>query len=286
MNATPKKLLVTLAGALLLGGSLEPAMAAVTTLAWYRGGEADSGATAGGAIPAMNDSISDPDPTYKIMDSSVNDQYIVGGGDTQWTSDVPSAGELPLGASTLAYKFTGNGMLYRTKNQLTTTLNDSVGIECWVKSSVANQAGGAVIAYNGTFGSGSSGFGLVQIGATYYGDLEGLGTVGSTPVSTSEWTHLALVMSGGVTTFYVNGVFNASVGTVANPVLPLTPTGVFTFGGSPYATPPYYFSGNVDETRVFSFAPGQFSVNDLNIPEPAAVSLLGLAMLGLWRRRA
>lgn len=286
MSTTPKKMLLALAGAVLLGCGMEPAMAVVTTLTWHRGGEADVGAVVGNTLPGMNDNIGSP--SYKVEDSSGNNQYIVGGqtGSITWTNDVPAASELTLGASTLAYDYAdnGGGLLYRTASQLATTLNNNVGMECWVKASVASANN--LIAHNGSISSGAGvadGFGFIQAGTTYMGHLAGYTVVGSTPVSTSEWTHLALVVDAGVTTFYVNGVANGT------PVgVPIAPTGVFCLGASPYDPGGSgFFYGNVDEVRVFSFEPGMFNVSDLNyaIPEPAALSLLGLALLGLWRRR-
>ncbi|MDE2257595.1 MAG: hypothetical protein KGK05_07520, partial [Xanthomonadaceae bacterium] len=75
------------------------------------------------------------------------------------------------------------------------------------------------------------------------------------------------------------------------------PAGGVGIGGNPLLSGFELFDGKIDEVRIFSFAPGAFSVGDLNLPPPVptpalslrALGLLGLGMLGLaWlglRRR-
>ena len=79
------------------------------------------------------------------------------------------------------------------------------------------------------------------------------------------WTHLALVTSGGITTFYVNGVAAGSAHSA------LSPSSVFKFGINTTGGGTQPFHGNIDEVRVFTFQPGQFSTNDLlltHVPPP------------------
>jgi hypothetical protein len=154
--------------------------------------------------------------------------------------------------------------------------NNNWGIEAWVQSD--NGSLTSAIAYNGN--SANAGMGIYQIGGNYIGLMGGIAFVGSTPV-TSNWTHLAMVVSGGTTTFYVNGVANATAGQ------PNIPAGNFNIGIRPDLGE--RFDGRIDEVRIFTFAPGQFSVNDLQlnsvVPEPGTAALLGLGLLTAVRRR-
>lgn len=77
----------------------------------------------------------------------------------------------------------------------------------------------------------------------------------------SGWTHLALVRDNGIATFYVNGV---SAGTSAN--TPVTPTGGFTIDA--YTSTGSDFDGLIDEVRLFTFSPDQFSTSDLLLNAP------------------
>jgi hypothetical protein len=83
--------------------------------------------------------------------------------------------------------------------------------------------------------------------------------VGSGPVSLNTWTHVALVRDGGVARLYVNGV--AAGASAANN--PATPTGFFGIDAPPQGNSTQVFQGLIDEVRVFTFAPGLFSTNDL-----------------------
>ena len=247
-----------------------PAQATITVLNQWHLGEADAGANAGGAGAAAT------------VDS-------VGGfnlnkvGAPVYSSDVPSR----IG-SALSLAFNGTSDEYMNAAGVASTLNDNFGIEAWVKSN-GNTSGNATIAYNGN--TSNAGWGIYRLGADY-GLLYG-GNIAATvsPIST-VWTELALVRNNGTTTFYVNGVASYTTATGPNP-----PAGGVGIGGNPLISGGELFGGKIDEVRIFSFAPGAFSVGDLNLPPPVptpvlslrslvllALGLFGLAWLGLRRR--
>ena len=247
-----------------------PAQATITVLNQWHLGEADAGASAGGAGAAAT------------LDS-------VGGfnlnkvGAPTYSSDVPSR----IG-STLSLAFNGTTDEYMNTSGVASTLADNFGIEAWVKSN-GSTSGNAAIAYNGN--TSTSGWGIYRLGADY-GLLYG-GNIGAsvTPIST-QWMELALVRDNGTTTFYVNGVASFTTATGPNP-----PAGGMGIGGNPLLSGFELFDGKIDEVRIFSFAPGAFSVGDLDLPPPVptpalslrSLGLLGLGMMGLtWlglRRR-
>lgn len=257
---------------LVLATAAVPAQATITVLNQWHLGEADSGASAGGAGAATT------------VDS-------VGGfnlnkvGAPTYASDVA-----PRIGSTLSVAFNGTADGYNNMTAVASTLSDNFGIEAWVKSN-GSTAGNATIAYNGN--TSNAGWGIFRFGGSY-GLLYG-GNLGAnvSPISTA-WTELALVRDNGTTTFYVNGVASYTTPTGPNP-----PSGGVGIGTNPTVPNAEMFDGKIDEVRIFSFAPGAFSVGDLNLPPPVptpmlslrAMAALGLAMLalawlGLRRRKA
>ena len=82
----------------------------------------------------------------------------------------------------------------------------------------------------------------------------GGGASGSFTANT--WVHLAMIRSGGTTTFYIDGVAQSG-----------------TFGGTPVNSSPHisvqpgggaYFDGNLDEARVVTFGTGETTANILS----------------------
>jgi hypothetical protein len=240
---------------LLLAAPLAPA--AVTTQSLHRLGEADPGAFAGA-------------PAGTTTQPSVGGVVLSRVGNPTWTGAVtPGIG------STLAMAF--DGIDDRYGGALVGTATDNFGIEAWVRSN-GRTTGNAAIAYNGN--SGTSGYGLYRLGNSYGGLFGGVTFIGGGAPVANGSTHLALVRNAGVTTFYVNGVPAGTTTTAA----PNPPTGSFGIGGNATIAIDEFFDGQIDEVRYFTFAPGQFSVGDLNLrrPEPVpAGTPLALAALGL-----
>ncbi len=106
------------------------------------------------------------------------------------------------------------------------------------------------------------GWGFLQEGNTFTATLNGLFDVGSAPVVTNVWTHLALVCSNGVAIFLVNGQTNAVAAVAPNPSTEYLNVGGWSDGSAG-------FVGLIDDAKVSmslpltltaSWSPGQVSL--------------------------
>ena len=219
-------------------------------VAYYRCGENDPGAVAGQTANSR----------------TVN---IVGGVNLSVLGTPPTySASTGVKGSTLCLAVNGGGYT----NNPAFHLLDNWGMELWAKSA------GATGDYAQLVFNGSSSWELdpgMGIGMDPVGNWFGfaaypeafIGSVASVP---GVWTHLALVTSGGITTFYVNGVVAATTsGTVT------IPSSVFRIGMNVDGGGTQPFQGSIDEVRVFAFQPGQFSVSDLLLTQvpPAAITV-------------
>jgi len=225
-----------LLAAVLALGTLQ-AEAAITVVAHYALGEADSGAVAG-AVATSGTTPSVGATTLPVIG----------------TPRYSTAGAPLTRPSRLSVLFNGSTDGFRAPAVLSTA-TDNFGVEAWVRAS--STAGNSQVVYNGN--SSSFGWGIFRAGANW-GLLYGGNVLAQTPtasVDLNTWTHLALVRSGGTSTLYKNGVAILTDATAPN-----TPAGAFAIGiGAP--SNGEYFAGNIDEVRVFTFAAGQFATSDL-----------------------
>jgi len=222
------------------------AHAAVTNVIWYRLGENDPGAASGVAVPS----------TTTDLIGLENLKQFAG---PLYTNAVSPGASNHVG-SALAVQF--NGTSQYLSNGVVSTVVDNFGIEAWVRPDTTI-AGNHFIAYNGN--SAANGWGLLLSGTKYSATFAGAATFGANNTATAgTWAHVALVRVNGTATLYVNGV---SAATGAN--TPLAVAGGFAVGAPPQAPTSQYFSGAIDEVRVFTFSSDlftlttQFSTNDL-----------------------
>ena len=219
-----------------------PASATVSVLGYWRMGESDAGASSGSVITNLTDSAGTH--TLQITGTPV------------YSADVSTAAAGATG-SALSANFTGPSGFGLVSNVFTQP--DNFGVETWVKpgSDVTN---GKTLVYNGS--TATSGWGLVMGSSTYSVLFGGSVVFGSAPAVPNTWVHLALVRTQGTNTLYVNG---APASSYVGGFYPAS--GNFAVGAPPQLGSSQAvsgaFSGLVDEVRVFSFAPGQFSPNDL-----------------------
>lgn len=130
-----------------------------------------------------------------------------------------------------------------------------VGMEAWVKTG-ADVTNAQVILYNGD--SGVNGWGIFLASSNFYGLLGAVTTVGPAPITPNAWMHVAITCDQDGATLFVNGI---SAGSVPNQPHPAA--GNFAIGTAPALAGSQVFLGKIDEARVFTFVPGQFSTNDL-----------------------
>ena len=266
------------------------AQAQMTDLGYWRGGENDSPAPNFNVDPGnlgyANNTTVDLTGNYNLS------QYGTGGPNTGTAFYGSSAayagvGGLPAGSS-VALIFTGDVGYYTSPINAGTA---NFGFQTYVRPN--NTTGVQVIAANGGVGNGWNLFtadGTVlgfSAGYRYFVEVAGLGILdsGITVDAGGPVHNLAYVNDNGNNIFYYdfNAVTNSYFGGI------LAAEGNFSLGFRASDVSSYY-TGTIDEARLFTFAEGGFQASDLQnyvVPEPSTWALLlmgGVALLFVLRR--
>lgn len=258
--------------------SVTSSLAQVTVVGWWRQGEND-GAISIGSVTNLSTGWAGDGTTYNLNREGTAIYY---------SSDVPSASLLSLGASTVSMYFNPAGTQYNgyyyslNGTPPMTTHTTSFGIEAWIKASNTTGSVGEIIG----LGSTTTGYHIVQNGANIevrYGSYNT--RISYTGLQAGEWTHVAFVGDSDTGTLYVNGSAVGSYATATLASTYATVPGDYLSIGEQAKYPGYQaFSGYIDEARYFTYT-GSFDVSMLNytaVPEPATYTgLAGLISLGL-----
>jgi len=249
--------------ALVLGFAM-PVGAAVTLVAEYHLGEADS--------LGKNNLPKDSSGNGYDFKKQVN-----GNGASVGTSGVYAPGStayLDTSASTDEGWY-ANGLLSSLQTE-----NFAFGV--YARASSLEGTQGDIFTVGGSNGSlklslANNGWAASAINKAWIGGDKGV----SGSFTANTWVHLALIRTDGTTTFYIDGVAQSGTwsGTPVNDDAHIS----VNPGGSAF------FDGNIDEARIVTFDSGESTKNILNtlqnIPEPSSSTLLGLGVLALILRR-
>lgn len=219
------------------------ARATITVLDYWRMGENDPGAAPGGNCTNTVDSVGGNTLTNSYFFFINRNNYPTYTGNTS----VQASTEV---GSQLAVNF---GLLNSGAALVIPNLTNNFGIELWVNPAGTN--GTQCIVYDGS--TSANGCGLYLTSGNFEGLFGGRAFVCPAPAVSNTWTHVALVRDNGRTTLYTNGIAGGATAAQA----PAPPDGSFLVGVN--NTGGEVFTGAIDELRVFTFADGQFSTNDL-----------------------
>ena len=231
----------------ILGFTL-PIGASVSVVDCWHMGEVDPGAASGGSATNTLDAVGG----FTLTNQPIAGVY------PAYTNNLSSPAAFFAGSSLCEFYSGGQ----YAQGTVIPNLTTNFGIELWVYPTAGN--GGSVIAYDGN--TGGSGWGLYEAGTSCYLLFGGVAfSPNSAFLATNVWTELALVCNFGVATLYTNGVPAFTMSSTPN-----SPAGSFLIGADNGGAET--FTGGVDEVRVFTFAAGQFSTNDLLVNQPLVVT--------------
>ncbi len=217
------------------------ASATVTTIHQWDIGDGLDGGVAGNAVsPPLRDNVGSRDLNLS--------------GSATWSADTGHLAATTTGiisrlSADLGGGFYGPGV----------SGSQDYGMEIWAKTESSSQDANILFpsGWNSGFGGGKGGYGLVQNGGNWRAVAPNVAWVGQAPATPGVWTHLAAVLEGNnVARFYVDGVLAARAVANPNETGGGLHMGVNSGGGS-------YFNGLIDHARIFNFAPGEFSPEDL-----------------------
>ena len=218
---------------------------------------------------------------------------------TQSSASPSAAAFTSTGVASTSYMDTsggGNNAYYSNQvpgepNTNTSVATDNFAFGIFARASSTSGTTGTVFS---TGGQTSSSYSLnLESGGWEAGTVTAAGaftnqTGASGSFSANTWVHLAMIRTGGVSTFYVDGVQVGSTFTTAGN----HDTGHLSVnpGGNTY------FDGNLDEARIVTFTAGESTANIITslqsgvtaVPEPSTYGLIGagtIAAAALVRRR-
>ncbi|MFZ4682360.1 MAG: PEP-CTERM sorting domain-containing protein [Terrimicrobiaceae bacterium] len=282
----------TLLGACLAALVNIPANAAVVTIGYWRGGENDTPVPNFNVVPGelgtANTTAVDYTGNYNLS------QYGTGGpitGTAYYGSSAAYAGVggLPAGSS-VALIPTGDVGYYTSAINAGTA---NFGFQTYVRPN--NTTGIQVIASNGGVSNGWNLFTAngtdvgFSAGYRYFAEVVGLGILdsGITVDAGGAVHNIAYVNDNGSNLFYYDftQVASANFGGI-------TAAGANFSLGFRASNVDLYYTGTIDEARLFTFAEGGFSASDLQnyvVPEPSTFAMLlvgGIGSFVAFRRRA
>ena len=214
------------------------ASAAVVDQALWRGGE-------------------EPGDTNGRLDSSGNARHLsTNAGPTEATASPAPAGS----GSTVYADVSGNAGYHGVDTSSFMTANNW-GVALWVRSD-SIQSSDFLVVNGGTAQTGDLKIG--QSGGVWASSYHNVGWIGATggagqTATVGEWTNIAVIDEAGTSTLYINGI--AQAGTVG------TPAGAWGAGLHLAVNPggTSGWSGDIDETRLFTFGAGEFTRAELGM---------------------